>query len=442
MNPMKMKLSGMVALLLCAGVAHAQVPLGKWSGNDISDTTYFNTGMGTGALFRVTPSTCNDNEHVDGCYNTASGYEALYNNTTGDNNTASGYEALHTNTTGYGNVAAGADALYNNSEGNYDTAIGTGSLYFNTVGSNNTAVGSAALNYNTAGNGNTATGSSTLNYNTTGSYNTANGNGALFNNKTGSSNTATGGSALSANTAGAGNTAVGISALEANTIGSNNTASGGLALYHSTGSSNIAVGYEAGYNVTTGSDNIEIGNLGAPETRTIRIGTEGTQTKAFVAGIYNVTTVSAGLPVLIDAAGQLGTVSSSGRFKTAIEAMGSNTAKLQQLRPVTFRYKGDSQGILRYGLIAEEVAKVYPELVVRDPDGRIDGVRYDELAPMLLNEMQKEESRIATQTEHSLAQDATIAAQAAKIASLEQQLAGIQTALAKLPTTGKFVAQR
>ena len=120
------------------------------------------------------------------------------------------------------------------------------------------------------------------------------------------------------------------------------------------------------------------------------IGTTSTQSATYIAGIYNVTTMTSGLPVLIDSKGQLGTVSSSERFKTAIEPMGSDTAKLRELRPVTFHYKADPQSTLRYGLIAEEVAKVYPELVVRDESGRIDGVRYDELAPMLLNEVQQQ----------------------------------------------------
>jgi len=129
------------------------------------------------------------------------------------------------------------------------------------------------------------------------------------------------------------------------------------------------------------------------------------------------------------------TASSSERFKTGIEPMGSNTAKLQQLRPVTFHYKADPQGTLRYGLIAEEVAKVYPELVVRDSKGRIDGVRYDELAPMLLNEMQEQQKAAAAQSDR-------INAQAAEISELKQQLVGIQAALAMLQPKDQLVAQR
>jgi acetyltransferase-like isoleucine patch superfamily enzyme len=170
---------------------------------------------------------------------------------------------------------------------------------------------------------------------------------------------------------GSSNTASGYFALLYNTTGSNNTASGYGALYLNTGSNNIALGYEAGVNVTTGSDNIEIGNEGATgDNKVIKIGTN--QKKTIIAGIYSNTAIS-GLAVVIGSNGELGTVSSSERFKTAIAPMRSNTAKLLDLRPVTFHYKADPQGTLRYGLIAEEVAKVYPELVVRDEKGRIDG---------------------------------------------------------------------
>jgi hypothetical protein len=147
--------------------------------------------------------------------------------------------------------------------------------------------------------------------------------------------------------------------------------------------------------LTTGSNNIDIGNEGvAGDEYTIRIGVAGAPPPATViAGIYGNSSVS-GLPVVIDSNGQLGIASSSERFKTDIAPMQSATANLQGLRPVTFHYKADRRGTLRYGLIAEEVAKVYPELVVRGTGGRIDGVRYDELAPMLLNEVQLRKARI------------------------------------------------
>jgi hypothetical protein len=187
--------------------------------------------------------------------------------------------------------------------------------------------------------------------------------------------------------------------------------------------------------VTTGNNNIEIGNEGtSTDNNMIKIGTEGTQAETFIAGIYDNTSVS-GLTVIIDSDGQLGTVKSSERYKTAIAPMGANTSKLQQLRPVTFRYKTDNQGTLRYGLIAEEVAKVYPELVVRDSQGRIDGVRYDELAPMLLNEMHKQQQKIAARDQHAAVQDA-------KISQLQEQLTEMRATLLKLESKDQLVAQR
>jgi ribosomal protein L29 len=199
------------------------------------------------------------------------------------------------------------------------------------------------------------------------------------------------------------------------------------------------VGFQAGLNVSSGSNNIEIGNEGAAaDNKVIKIGTEGTQKKTYIAGIYSNTAVS-GLAVVIGSNGELGTVSSSERFKTGIAPMGSNTEKLQQLRPVTFHYKADAQGTLRYGLIAEEVAKVYPELVVLDRNGRIDGIRYDELAPMLLNEMQKEHATVADQA----AEIRDLRRQVAKVNDLERELAEMHAALTALRSTrDQLVAQR
>jgi hypothetical protein len=239
--------------------------------------------------------------------------------------------------------------------------------------------------------------------------------------------------ALGLNTGGSDNTASGSEALQFNTTGSTNSASGEFALKNNTtGSNNIAMGYQAGLNLTTGNNNIEIGNVGvAAESNVIRIGTKGVQTEAFIAGIYN--HALTGNVVVVTSAGRLGVQAvSSERFKTAITPMGSNSAKLEQLRPVTFTLKSDAKGTRQYGLIAEEVAKVYPELVIRDGWGRIDGVRYDELAPMLLNEVQK---RNATQDQH-------IAAQDAKISQLMWQLAEMRAALVKLQAKEELVAQR
>jgi hypothetical protein len=245
---------------------------------------------------------------------------------------------------------------------------------------NNTALGSSALFGNESGDNNTASGYEALYANTVGNYNNASGYFALRGNSSGSQNNASG-----------------VQALYHNTTGNYNTASGTDALFsNTTGSTDIAEGYKAGYNLTTGSNNIDIGNLGvAAESGTIRIGTTSTQTKTFIAGIYG--TSVAGSAVVVSSTGQLGVTVSSERFKTAITPMGAETAKLGRLRPVSFRLKSDATGMRQYDLIAEEVARVYPELVIRDASGRIDGVRYDELAPMLLNVVQKQQQEIAEQ---------------------------------------------
>jgi len=299
------------------------------------------------------------------------GAQALYSNSftdlpgtllqlSGNANTAVGYQALYSNIAGYGNTAVGNQALYSNT----DVAIEANLL----IGNFNTAVGTHALYANTRGENNTATGA-----------------GALASNTTGSNNVAFGRSALKANT---------------------------------TGSNNIGQGFAAGSSLTTGSNNIDIGNAGiAAESGIIRIGTKSTQTATYVAGIYDVPII--GNAVVVTSTGQLGVLTSSERFKTAIAPMSSNSEKLQQLRPVTFHLKTDPDGTLQYGLIAEEVAKVYPELVIRDETGRIDGVRYDELAPMLLNEVQK---------------------QAVQLRDVERQLGAMQAAFAKLQTEKEVVA--
>jgi endosialidase-like protein len=358
--------------LALAGTAFAQVP----STNDTSGTNA-NIGMGTGALGG--PNAVN----LTGGGNTASGDTALANDTSGSDNTASGFEALLSNTIGNRNTASGVDVLHFNTTGNDNTASGFEALFLNTSGSNNTASGYQALYSNTTGNGNTASGLNAL-HNTTGNNNTASGEGALRSN--------------------------------------------------TTGSNNIAVGVQAGLNLTTGGNNIDIGNKGvAAESDTIRLGTTPTHKATYVAGIYNVPLT--GNAVVVTSSGQLGVQAvSSERFKTSIAPMGANTAKLGELRPVTFHLKTDPNGALQYGLIAEEVAKVYPELVIRDEKGRIDGVRYDELAPMLLNELQQEKQKSATQA-------GQIAAQAAQLRDVQRQLAVMQAAFAKQQST-ELVAQR
>ena len=210
-------------------------------------------------------------------------------------------------------------------------------------------------------------------------------------------NTAMGTLALGELTTGEYNTADGTSAMSANTSGQRNVAMGQLALSsNTTGSSNIALGMNAGLHLTTGSNNIDIANEGAAgDGGKIRIGTPGSQTETFIAGINSAKIT--GAPVYVTPSGQLGVLASSERFKTSIAPMGATTRKLARLRPVTFHLRTDPQGTLQYGLIAEQVDQVFPELVLHDGEGRIEGVRYDELAPMLLNELLEVRRSLALQ---------------------------------------------
>jgi hypothetical protein len=290
---------------------------------------------------------------------------------------------------------------------NENTALGDDALLSNTTGFQNTATGKGALFSNTTGVGNTATGANALVDSTTANVNTATGSGALQNTTSGSENTATGAFAALSNTTGENNTAIGLQALEDNKAGNNNTAVGRSALLLTSGSSNIALGSSAGVNITTGSNNIDIGNAGVEgETGIIRIGTAGSQTATFIAGIRE-TPLAQGvaLAVGITADGQLGVRASSERFKEAIKPMGKASEAILSLKPVIFHYKKelDPHSIPQFGLVAEEVAKVNPDLVARDASGKPFTVRYDEVNAMLLNEFLKEHRKVET-LEHALAQ--------------------------------------
>jgi hypothetical protein len=270
----------------------------------------------------------------------------------------------------------------------------------------NTGLGSGSLANNTTGNFNTGTGSQTLQNNTVGSYNTATGASALPVNTTGGFNTAAGALALQFNTTGSSNTGVGYGALDLNTVGLSNTAVGYNALAPNvTGSNNIAIGSTAGMNVGSGSSgNILIGSPGfSSDVGTIRIGNPGNQVAFFAAGVRGVTTGSNNaIPLMIDSNGQLGTVSSSERFKEDIHDMGDVSRGLMQLRPVVYRYKepfADGSKPVQFGLIAEEVFRVYPELVAHSADGQIETVKYQVLDSLLLNEMQRQQKQIDEQNQ-------------------------------------------
>jgi hypothetical protein len=336
-----------------------------------SQTTTFdpNTAVGSNALFSNTM----------GGRNTATGVEALYSNTSGVYNTANGHGALYGNTIGDANTATGVQTLFHNSSGRWNTATGFEALLFNTTGSYNTGTGMQALQSNSTGNYNTGMGFRTLLFNTTGSYNTATGNEALVNNNIGSDNTANGAGTLVWNRIGTGNTACGRRALRLNTRGSNN----------------IALGIDAGSNLTTGDNNIDIGALGvAGESNIIRIGRQGTQNGTFIAGISAVAVT--GSQVVVNANGKLSVAASSVRFKDDIKPMDNASEAILALKPVTFRYKKeiDADRIPQFGLVAEEVAKVNPDLVTRDADGKVFAVRYEAVNAMLLNEFLKEHRKV------------------------------------------------
>jgi hypothetical protein len=320
-------------------------------------TGSFNTAVGVGALDLNT-----------GDSNTATGAAALLLNTTGANNTANGARALLLNTTGTNNTAVGLEALANNTVGGYNTASGVDSLHSNTSGAYNAANGSFALSSNTTGSGNTASGQEALYSNTVAGYNTASGIEALFRNTTGGSNTAIGSQALYSNTEGYSNTAVGFNALAG-----------------SIGNYNVALGQGAGGRVTTANNVICIGTAGADVSNSCYIG-----------GIAGQTVGLGGSACYVDNDGKLGVFLSARRFKTDISDMDNASEALLALRPVTFHYKPelDKAGIPQFGLIAEEVEAIDPDLVVRDKEGKISTVRYEAVNIMLLNEFLKEHRKV------------------------------------------------
>ena len=328
----------------------------------------------------------------DGGYpngNTAEGVDALYSlEIYSRNDTAIGHQALYNTTRGNQNTAVGSNALFRNTTGNNNTVVGYYTLFDNTIGIDNTAVGNTALRSNTAGNNNTGVGAN-----------------ALFRNTTGSRNMAAGFQALQQNTTGERNTAIGFSSLDKNT----------------TGSFNVALGAGAGSGVISADDVICIGRsaTGANVSST-----------CFIGNIRGVTTQNANaLPVVIDGAGQLGTVASSERFKKDIAIMGQASEGILALRPVTFHYKTDGTSTPQFGLIAEEVAKVNPALVLPDKEGKPYTVRYDAVNAMLLNEFLKEHETVQELKSVAVKQEGMIARQEKQI---ERLTAGLQKVSAQL----------
>jgi len=289
-----------------------------------------------------------------------------------------------------GNTAEGQSALFSLTTGAYNTAVGFLSLKSDTKGQFNTAIGAGALLANVGdqtghGTENTAIGAGALLSNTTGLNNTANGAFALFANTTGFGNTATGVAALQKNTAGAGNIAIGQAALNENTTGSFNTALGSGALLVAVGSSNAAVGAGAGQNVANANNVICIGQgvLGADVSDSCYIGNIWNQPGGSQA-------------VYVNSEGKLGALVSSRRFKDEINPMGQASEVIYGLKPVSFRYKKEIEPTRPrgFGLIAEDVEKVSPDLVTRGGDGKVNSVRYDQVNAMLLNEFLKEHRKV------------------------------------------------
>src|SRR5256714_1184532 len=291
-----------------------------------------------------------------------------------------------------GNTAEGQNALFGLTSGGFNTAIGLFSLRALTNGKFNTGVGAGTLLLNNA------------------DQNTATGVGALLNNISGPINTATGAFALFNNTIGDGNTAIGANALLSNMTTNGNTAIGSFALINSTGAGNTAIGYGAGSNVSTANGVICI----------VHKGQNGTAT-TWIENVYGATTQSGTTAqVIVSDDGQLGTIASSERFKKDIATMDKASEAILSLRPVTFHYKTDAKSIPQFGLIAEEVAKMNPALVLPDKDGKPYSVRYDAVNAMLLNEFLKEHKAF-------LEEHRTVQEQGATISDLKEEIASLTT---------------
>src|SRR6266481_1483931 len=379
--------------------------------------------------FALSPTAQAVNPPPDGGYpggNTAEGQDGLLSLTTGTYNTAIGFLSLWSNTAGSFNPAIGAGTLLFNTA-DQNTATGAAALLNNTMGSFNTADGEAALFFNTTGARNTAVGVSALQSNTTGSFNTANGAGALFSNTTANSNTAIGRAALPNNTTGTDNTATGIAALTSNTTGIANTALGADALLdNTTGSGNVALGDSSGQNVTTAGNVICIGaNVAGADV----------SNSCYIGSIFGQSS-SGGTAVFINSDGKLGTTNSSRRFKQEIKPMDHASEAILALKPVTFQYKSDTTNVSQFGLIAEEVAEVNPDLVVRDKTGEIYTVRYDAVNAMLLNEFLKEHRKV-----EQLKKDfeSKLAAQEKQIKSLTSGLEKVNAQLEASKPTPRLV---
>jgi hypothetical protein len=375
-----------------------------------------------------------------GINNSFFGIEAGLNNTASANSFF-GFSAGRANVSGNDNVFVGGFTGQANTTGSDNTFVGRGAGAFNTEGSFNSFFGAFAGQNNTTSCCNSFFGVSAGHDNTTGTNNSFFGVDAGAANVTNTDNSYFGRSAGAVtvannnsffgslagdvNTMGGNNAFFGANAGGSNTNGSNNSFFGEMAASaNSTGSGNIVIGSVAGLNLVTGNNNIYLANAGAEESSTIRIGTEGTQTATFIAGINGVN-VNPSNSVVVNSSGQLGIIVSSLRYKKDIRSMGDASSNLMRLRPVTFLYRPEyaaGDKTLQYGLIAEEVAKVYPDLVSFGTDGKPQTVRYHLLSTMLLNEVQKQESHILSQAQQLKSQAQQIADLEARLRRLESRL--------------------
>ena len=383
---------------------------------------------------------------IAGEQDTFVGTNAGQSTTSGSFNTFVGLESGLSNVTGGWNAYYGYQAGFFTT-GSYNTYIGTTSGSHVAIGSNNTALGFAAGSGGTTWSVSNGSNNTSVGYEA-GLLNAANnttfvGYQAGQSNTSASGNTFVGYQAGQSNTTAQGNTFIGYGAGTLNVTGKDNTFLGHLAgpLNNPDGSDNIFIGFVAGQDLGGGNNNIYLGHKGVPsESNTIRIGGDngqgyGTQTAAYIAGD---TATVVGSQACVVTSGptvtQIGVCTSSGRFKEQIRDMGESSNKLFQLRPVSFLYKAEydkGTRTLQYGLIAEEVAEVYPEMVGYDKDGLPYTVKYQVLAPMLLNELQKQHSVIAAQGNVIKSQQEQIHTQAQQLSDLQQRLSRLESLMAK-----------
>jgi uncharacterized coiled-coil protein SlyX len=438
-------------------------------------TGAWNTGTGHEALHNLTTGNLNTATGLRALFtnnadaNTAHGMMALFSNTVGTENVAVGAQALVFNVDGVSNTAAGTQALFANTSGSGNCAFGQWAQSFNTVGDTSNAFGYgslfnndttaingfgfAALASNVTGPNNAAFGDLSLVLNVIGSANCAFGNEALLNNDSsaagaGNGNNAFGVQALTSNVDGETNNAFGTFALFSNVSGVWNNAFGFAALSSSTGDFNTAMGDSAGATITTGNHNACFGEgagngiVTADNQVAINVPAAGPfadiSNTCFIGSIFNQPVSDAGSAqdVFVDQFNVLGFVASTRRVKHDIKPMDKASEMLYGLKPVTYKYNSDKTGRTQFGLIAEEVAEVAPDLVIRDNNGDVQTVRFEQIGMIMLNEFLKEH-RTVEQLKSKVAKQEAIIAQQQKgmevlTAQLKDQAAQIQKVSARL----------